>query len=120
MTTVFDTVAEIVDVPPIEPGTPGAFRYGDVAELVALLDDAGFVDLDVHDWTGALAIGGGRCAAEAAAAAIGSLSTFAELLSDDAALQAARASLAARFVPHERDGAVWMKARLHVVTGARA
>jgi SAM-dependent methyltransferase len=120
MTTVRDTVAEVVDVPPVESDAPGPFRYGDVAVLVALLEHAGFVDVHARDWTGALPMGGHRSAADAAAAAISSLSTFAELLSDDAALQAARTSLTARFVAHERDGAVWMDAGVHIVTGSRA
>ena len=120
MTTVRDTVAELVEVPPIDLHAPGPFRYGDVAELVTLLDHAGFIDLDVRSWTGELPIGGRRPAAEAAAAAIDSLSTFADLLTDDVALAAARASLTARFVPHERDRAVWMDARVHIVTGTRA
>lgn len=112
-------VAEAIDLAPIEPSAPGPFRYGDVAPLVSLLARAGFVDVTVTDWRQALPLGGGLPAPDAAQFAIASFSSFAELLSDaggDAAARAHRA-LAARFTPYEREGAVLMPARVHIVTG---
>jgi SAM-dependent methyltransferase len=112
-------VAETLDLPPIDPSAPGPFRYGDVAPLVSLLGNAGFVDVTVTDWRQALPVGGGLPAADAAQFALASFSSFAELLSDaggDAQARANRA-LTARFAPYEQEGVVVTPARVHIVTG---
>jgi SAM-dependent methyltransferase len=120
-TSAREATAEVVDVPSPDPQAPGPFRYAEADDLLTLLDRAGFGALDVHDWRGALPIGGGLPPAEAANFALASFSSFAELLADagDEALHRARLSLTARLSDHQRDGAVWMNARVHIVTGAR-
>jgi SAM-dependent methyltransferase len=119
MTSVSGAVAEVVDMPVFNPEAPGPFRYGEADRLVNLLERAGFGELDVRDWRGALDVGGS--AAEAANFALAAFSSFGELLAKagDAALNQARQALTARFLPHERDGVVRMDACVHIVTGGR-
>lgn len=121
MTIGRDAVAEVVDVPRPEPDAPGPFRYGDPTPLLGLLRAAGLVELDVHDWRGALPVGGGLSAEEAAAFALASFASFGELLAKagPTALERVRQSLTDRFTGAQRNGAVWLDARVHVVTGAR-
>ncbi|HSY38514.1 MAG TPA: class I SAM-dependent methyltransferase, partial [Polyangia bacterium] len=59
MTSVRDAAAEVVDIPTPDPQAPGAFRYAETDRLLALLAGAGFGALDVRDWRGLLAVGGG-------------------------------------------------------------
>jgi len=120
VTTLREVAAEIVDAPPPDPEAPGPFRYAEAGKLLTLLDQAGFGDLDVRDWRGALPVGGGLMPAEAANFAIASSSTG-DLLSEagDEALDKARRALTARFSNYEKDGAVWMDACVHIFTGAR-
>ncbi|HEV3060081.1 MAG TPA: class I SAM-dependent methyltransferase [Vicinamibacterales bacterium] len=121
MTTVRDVVAEVVDVPRPDPDAPGAFRYAGADTLLALLDRAGFRDLNVTDWRGALPIGGGLPATEAAYFALASFSSFGELLAEagDAAFNNACRALTARFDGHQQNGNVRLDACVHIVTGAR-
>ena len=121
MKSVRDEVAEVVDVPRVDPEAPGAFRYGEADTLLTLLGASGFGDLDVHDWHGALPIGGGLAAAEAASFALASFASFGELLAKagDEALREARKRLTARFSRHEEAGIVRLDACVHIVTGAR-
>lgn len=118
--SVRDAVAELVDMPPVDPEAPGPFRYADAGRLLALLDREGFGELAVTDWRGTLPIGGGLPAAEAARFMLETVSVG-ELLAGagDAALEAARRSLTARYARHERDGVVRLDACVHIVTGAR-
>jgi SAM-dependent methyltransferase len=120
MSNLHDVVAEITGAPPPDPEAPGPFRYADTGKLLTLLDRAGFGDLDVHDWHGALKAGGGLPAAEAANFAIAS-SSSGDLLAEagDEALDKARRSLTERFSNYEKNGAVWMDACVHIFTGAR-
>jgi hypothetical protein len=90
-----------------------------VTPLLSLLARAGFVNLTVTDWRQALPIGNRLSAPDAAQFALASFSSFAELLSNagnDAPVRA-RDLLAARFAPYEREGAVMMPARVHIVAG---
>jgi len=82
MTSVRQAVAEIIDLPSPDPEAPGPFRYAEANKLLALLDQAGYGELEVHDWRGVLPIGGGLLAAEAANFALASFSSFAELLAE--------------------------------------
>jgi SAM-dependent methyltransferase len=120
MTIVREVAAELIEVPPLEPDAPGPFRYAETDKLFALLARAGFGKLAVDDWRGALPVGGGLPAAEAADFAIASFSSFGELLAKagDEALNAARQSLTARFMRHQLEGAVRLDACVHIVTGA--
>lgn len=120
MSSLREVAAEVIDVPPPDPEAPGPFRYAGADKLLTLLDRAGFADLKVHDWRGALPIGGGLPAAEAAQFALASFS-IAELLAKagDEALEAVRQSLTERFSPHQKDRAVRMDACVHICTGAR-
>jgi SAM-dependent methyltransferase len=121
MTTVRDVVAEVIDVPQADPDAPGAFRYAEADTLIAVLDGAGFGDLHVRDWRGALPIGGGLPAAEAAQFALASFSSFGELLAEagETAFNDARRSLTARFAAHQEKGTVQIDACVHIFTGAR-
>ena len=121
MGSVRDVVAEIVDVPSLDPDTPNLFRYAEADKLITVLDRAGLGGLDTQDWRGVLPIGGGLAAAEAADFALASFSSFGELLAEagDQALNEARQSLTARLGPHQQDGVVRMDACVHIVTGAR-
>jgi SAM-dependent methyltransferase len=119
--SVRDVVMEFIDLPQPAPDAPGPFRYADAGTLLALLEGAGLDHLDVHDWRGALSLGGGLAAAEAAHFALAS-SSVGELVADagDAALDAMRHALTRRFAQYEQGGAVRMDAFVHVVTGAHA
>jgi len=120
MTSVREVAAEFIEVPPLEPGAPGPFRYAETDTLLALLARAGFGKLAVDDWRGALPVGGGLPAAAAAEFALASFSSFGELLAKagDEALNAARHSLMTRFLPHQLEGTVRLDAYVHIVTGA--
>jgi len=119
MTSVRQVVAEIIDLPPLDPEAPGPFRYGEADRLLTLLDRAGYGDLHVSDWRGVLPIGGGLPAAEAADFALASFSSFGELLAEagNEALHDAHQLLTACFFRHQQDGAVQMDACVHIVTG---
>jgi SAM-dependent methyltransferase len=121
MSSVREVVADIIDIPPPDPEGPGAFRYAEADKLLTLLDRTGFGELDVRDWRGALRIGGGLPAAEAAHFALASFSSFGELLAEagDEPLNDVRQSLATRFSRHQQDGVVRMGACVHILTGAR-
>ncbi|MCH9648425.1 MAG: methyltransferase domain-containing protein [Deltaproteobacteria bacterium] len=120
MTSIREAVAEVIDVPPADPEAPGPFRYADGDKLLNLLRGAGFSDLEVLDWRGALPVGGGLPAQEAAHFALAASSIGALLAgAGDEALDAARQSLAERFHRHQQGGAVRMGACVHIFTGAR-
>jgi SAM-dependent methyltransferase len=121
MTSVRQVVAEIIGLPTLDPEAPGPFRYAEADKLLILLNRAGYGELDVGDWRGVLPIGGGLPAAEAANFALASFSSFGELLAEagNEVLNAARKSLTARLSRHQRDGAVWMDACVHIFTGVR-
>jgi SAM-dependent methyltransferase len=120
MTSVREVAAEVIDVPPPDPEAPGPFRYAETDKLLTLLDRGGFADLGVREWRGALQIGGGLPAAEAANFALAAFSGG-ELLAEagDEALDEVRQSLTARFSRHQQEGAVRMDACVHIFTGAR-
>jgi SAM-dependent methyltransferase len=119
MTTIRQSVAEVVDLPAPEPEAPGPFRYAEEGKLLAVLSEAGFGELDVSDWHGVLPIGGGLPAPEAASFALAAFSSFSELLAEagDAALDSARKSLTARFSTHQADRVVQMEASVRIFTG---
>jgi SAM-dependent methyltransferase len=121
MTSVRQVVAEIIDLPPPDPEAPGPFRYAEADKLLTLLDRAGYRELEVRDWRGALPIGGGLPAAEAANFALASFSSFAELLAEagSAASKNAHQLLTESFSRHQHDGAVRMDACVHIFTGTR-
>jgi hypothetical protein len=75
----------------------------------------------VADWRGALSIGGGLPAAEAASFALASFSSFGEQLAEagDEPLNEARQSLTERFSRHQHEGAVRMDACVRLFTGVR-
>ena len=121
MTTIRDVVAGIVHLPPPVPEAPGPFRYADADKLIALLAHAGFGELNVDDWRGALPIGGGLPVADAADFALAAFSSFGELLAEagDKAVQDARQLLTERFSRYHKAGAVRIDACVHIFTGAR-
>ena len=119
MMCVREVVGEIVDMPPLDLNAAGPFRYAEVDKLIALLDHAGFRELAVSDWRGALPIGGGLPAAEAAKFALASFSSFSELLAQagDQAFKDAQQTLTERYSRHQQEGTVRMDARVHIVAG---
>jgi SAM-dependent methyltransferase len=119
MSSVREVVTGLVEVPPVDPEAPGAFRYAEASKLLALLGQAGFRDLDVRDWDGSLAIGGGLPPAEAARFALAAFSSFGELLAKAGVVAAKKALdlLTARFSLERRGGVVEMPARVHIVSG---
>ncbi len=121
ITAARDVTARFVTVPTPEPDAPGPFRYANEGKLLELLGDAGFSDLEVRDWQGALPIGGHLPPATAADFALSQFSGFGELLAKagDDALETARQSLTTIYSDHQRDGAVWMDACVRIVTGLR-
>jgi SAM-dependent methyltransferase len=120
--TVRDIVTEIIDLPPLDPEAPGPFRYGVADTLLGLLDRAGFGDLEVRDWRGELAVGGGLPATEAATFSLASFSSFGELLAKagEDAFDRARQALTTRFSTFERNGIVRLNTSVHVFTGSRS
>jgi len=114
-----EVVADFIDLPQPALDAPGAFRYADPDMLLALLGEAGLSHLDVQEWRGALSLGGGLAAAEAAHFALAS-SSVGELVADagDDVLDEVRHVLTTRFAHYEQDGAVRMDACVHIVTGA--
>lgn len=120
MTTVRDVVAELVAVPLPDPEAPGPFRYGQADKLLALLRQAGFGEVEVSEWRGELAIGGGLAAAEAADFALAAFSIAEHVAkADDVVRGNARRALTERFSHHLRNGVVRMDACVHLVTGTR-
>lgn len=114
------TLAEVIDLPHPDPEAPGPFRYAGADRLLELLDAAGFVELEVEDWRGALAIGGGLPASQAAELALAAFGVAEHLAdADDAAREDVRRRLTARYTQHLRDGAVYLDAHVHLCTGAR-
>lgn len=120
MTSVRDVAAEVIDVPTPDPAAPGPFRYAEVETLLDLLDRAGFTELDLRDWRGRLALGGGLAPGDAADFALKAFAVG-DLVADagEAVRDRVRRSLTEHFAGHEEDGAVRMDARVHIVTGAR-
>lgn len=121
MASVRRVVSQVVELPAADPRAPGPFRYAEVGELLALLERAGFCDLEVRAWRGAIPVGGALPPAEAARFALSSFASFGERLAragGEAAHEAHRA-LTACFSQHCEDGAVWMDASIHLVTGGR-
>jgi SAM-dependent methyltransferase len=116
---VRDVVADIIDLPPLDPDAPGPFRYGVADTLLGLLDRAGFGDLEVREWRGELAVGGGLPAAEAAIFSLASFSSFGELLAKtgEQALDRAHEALTTRFSKFEGNGIVRLGASVHFFTG---
>jgi len=119
---VREVVADIIELPPLDPDAPGPFRYGVADTLVGLLDRAGFGELEVRDWHGELAVGGGLPAAGAATFSLTSFSSFGELLakSGEEAVARAREALTMRYSKFERNGIVRINANVHFFTGSVA
>lgn len=121
LTSVREAVARVIELPQAPPDAPGPFRYAETDVLLALLDRVGLAELDVHEWRGALSIGGGLPPAEAARFGLSAFSSFGELLAraGDDALDRAHRSLTTCFSRHQHDGVVRMGACVRIVTGAR-
>lgn len=120
ISAVREVAAGFLDVPPTDPEAPGPFRYARVDRLLALLEQAGFADLDVLGWRGTLAIGGGLPAAEAARFSLASFSISEQLAgAGQGVLDELLRALTERFSQHLQGGVVRMDACVHLVTGAR-
>ena len=121
MTSLREAVAQVMDVPEPDPDAPGPFRYAGGEKLYGLLQAAGFRDLEIRDWRGTIALGGGLPPDHAADFAFSAFS-LGDLLADadETATTAVRERLLQRYAQNERDGAVQMDACVHIVTGARS
>ena len=121
MTCVREVVAEIIDLPLPDSEAPGPFRYAEAETLLPPLGRAGFGEIEAGDWRGALPIGGGLRAAEAADFALASFSSFGELLAEAGgeALNDARRSLTERLSRNQHGAVARMDASVRIFTGAR-
>ena len=115
-----EVLARHLDLPKPDPEAPGPFRYADVDRLIALLDLAGFGDLQVREWRHRLPIGGGLPAAEAARFALEAFSLGEVLADQGAALkETVHRDLTEHCSEHEENGTVLLGASVHLVTGSR-
>ncbi|HEY4185074.1 MAG TPA: hypothetical protein VGP07_08395, partial [Polyangia bacterium] len=121
MTSVRDVVARLIELPRPDHDAPGPFRYADADKLLTLLTGAGFAQLEVQAWRGALPIGGGLPPAEAARFALSSFSSFDEALAKagEGAVVEARRALTEQLSRHQENGVVQLDASVWLVTGAR-
>lgn len=120
LTSVRRVAAEIIDVPRPDLEAPNPFRYAEADKLLALLEQAGFRQLAVNDWRGTMPVGGGLPPAEAAAFAITTFSTVADLIAkaDEATATAVRRAIAAHFAENvNAEGLVYLPACVHIFTG---
>ena len=120
MAIVRETIGALIDLPPPPVDAPGPMRYGEVGVLLGLLNEAGFRNVEVQDWRGDLAIGGGLEPHLAAQFAIVSMSV-AQVLADQGPelIERATVALAQRFEQHWSHGAVRLPARVHLIHGTR-
>ncbi|MEM9137285.1 MAG: class I SAM-dependent methyltransferase, partial [Cyanobacteria bacterium P01_F01_bin.42] len=118
MTYVREVVNEVAELPPPEPDAPGPFRYGDVDQLLNLLQQAGFGHLNSVKWDGLLPVGGGLSATEAAQFALSSFS-IAEPLAEvgETVAEQVQQNLASRYGQYAQNDIVMMPACVHLVTG---
>ncbi len=122
MTATRAAVAEATALAPVDPAAPGPFRYADVTALPALLEQAGFVGIDVVDWRQSLphrASPDGSCRRTIRA------HRFLTVLRAAGAgrrrrLRRAWHALTAAFERYERAGGVRVPARVHIVSGRAA
>jgi SAM-dependent methyltransferase len=122
MTTIREVVADFADLPPVVPEAPGPFRYGRADDLLSILEQAGFGELEVHDFHGDLSIGGGLPPTAAAHFALAAYSSFAELLATagNGVLETAQQSLTTRFRQHQDSGIVRLSACVHIFRGTHS
>jgi hypothetical protein len=117
---VRDVVAEVVEPPTPAANAPGPFRYANEDSLLRLLQDAGFMSLEVHNWQGSLAVGGGLGAADAASFTLSTFSVAdAVAQADEDSQMCVRQTLTERFSNHLDDGRVWLDAAVHIIAGCR-
>lgn len=122
MSTLRDLVTELATLPPPAFDAPGPFRYEDPGRLTALLDAAGFVEIEAECVETELPIGGQLSPKEATEFAFAAFSSFADQLAEAGAdaQSEAHQRLLQEFARHHRNGAVWMNASVHVFTGTRS
>ncbi len=121
LTTVREVVSRLVEVPKPKADAPGPFRYADSQRLLELLAQAGFGELSVAEWRGALPIGGLLAPVDAARFVLSSFSAYSELLerAGATALADAQQALTSVFASYYSAGAVRLGASVHLVTGTR-
>lgn len=118
---VREVAAEVIELPTPDPDAPGPYRYAQTEKLLALLESAGFARLELRDWHGVLAVGGGLPAAEAADFALRSFSIGELVLAAGAEkFERVRQSLTKRFAELQESGRVCLKASVRIVTGERS
>jgi ubiquinone/menaquinone biosynthesis C-methylase UbiE len=48
VTTIADAIAEVAEVPPVDPAAPGMFALADPARLEGMLEEAGFAEIEIE------------------------------------------------------------------------
>jgi thioredoxin reductase/SAM-dependent methyltransferase len=110
------------EAPPApEPGAPGPFAFADEDRVRAILDRAGYADIDIapHDTDLVLAGGGDLEAAVDLAMQIGPLARAASALAE-ATRARVRDAVRDAFVPHHKPSGVTLPAATWIVTARRA
>ncbi|HKO51413.1 MAG TPA: methyltransferase domain-containing protein, partial [Polyangiaceae bacterium] len=121
LSMIREAAAEVVDLPTPDPDAPGPLRYADADKLLSLLARVGFVELEVRNWRGTFAIGGGLPALEAARFALRSSSVAEPVIAaGEQAFERALHALSARFAPSQEGQVVSLGACVQIVTGARS
>jgi SAM-dependent methyltransferase len=116
-----DLASEAIELPQPDPEAPGPYRYARAEKLFELLDAAGFAELELVDWRGALQVGGGLSAPEAADFALRSFSIGEQIsAAGSGAYERVRRALSERFAEQEENGRVRLAARVHIVKGERS
>lgn len=109
-------IGSVMALPPADPDAPGPCRYGDPARLIALLEAAGFHDVESRRWNGKLPVPGGS-PQQAADFLLSSSSSAAPLAEAGPEIRAAaHAALSASLAGHVWNGIVQVPVRVEVVT----
>jgi ubiquinone/menaquinone biosynthesis C-methylase UbiE len=48
VTAIAEAIAEVAEVPPVDPAAPGMFALGDPARLEGMLEEAGFAEIEIE------------------------------------------------------------------------
>lgn len=101
-------VGAYADLPRPNPDEPGPFRLADPETTRAILDRAGFVDVEIEQWKGLQPLGGEGSSVESAAGFVMDAMPVSVAIGElpGEARERLRQELIALLTPHYRDGAV--------------
>lgn len=118
MSVVRSVVAQWIEPPPLAEDAAGPFRYAEVHKLLALLQQAGFVELQHRSWQHPLMLGGGLRPQQAAQFALRAFSVAEPLLqAGGRPLAEAEQQLSEIYAQYQHQGLVRMPASVHLVSG---